>query len=140
MKRLAAVTLAVGLLAVAVGVASPALTEAAAPSPFAGEWRAVSPLALPDAHLSITGGHVLFLRLRDPFDVLFCGSTATDIRSVRAAGVGFMTGERTLTAVFVFRCSDGATGYETVEFRFPPLSPTTDEMADSSGHVWTRVP
>jgi hypothetical protein len=110
-------------------------------SPFVGEWRAISPEPeVGDAHLSISGRAILSLRLDDPFDTLFCDSSVGHAIAVSAHGLGVISGPRTLSVFYVYRCSDGSTGFGTTTYSFSPDSPSTDSMVDSTGHFWTRVP
>ncbi len=141
MRRAGAMLGIVALVMVAVLQMGSRPAEALAPSPFAGDWKAASRQTMPDAHLSIRGSAIVVLRLADPDDRLFCHSVVPGaIKSVAATGIGIMTGPKTLSTLFFYRCSDGSSGFAAALFRFPPLSATQNEMADSSGHVWTRVP
>ncbi len=138
MKLMFAVLLVLGALGALVA-ASPSDASALPPDPWVGDWQAIHPSPLvPNAHMRIAGHHGHYaVVIRDAEDKLFCDGVG-----VIAVGAGSLTDATHMTVRFLFRCA-GATaiGHQTVALHLNLNNPNHIlEIADPSGHVWTRTP
>jgi len=108
-------------------------------SPWVGHWTAIHPdPAVPDARMNITrnGAHGFKVRIENPQDGLFC-----DGAGVRARGHGDLSTAINMTVAFEFRCDTAVEGEQSVTLLLNLSNPHGIlEVADSSGHVWTRMP